>query len=123
MENSDLYSYDESHPIPDLEVIDVNGVRKDGGSDLVMIVASPLKADERSLRRLLRKIEVYLNFVQSEQFRAEAGTPAPENTRIIVKINRDSCHEAFDLLYKNRDWIHNNNVTLVVDPCFPEAGN
>ena len=120
MEESNLYDYDESHPIADLGVIDINGVRNGGGSDLVIVVASPLEAEERSLRRLLKKVEVYLGFIQSEQFRAEAGDPTPDNTRIIVKIHPDSCPEAFELLNRNKDWVTNNNATLEIDPSLPE---
>ena len=123
MDETNLYDYDESHPIPDLGVIDINGVREGGGSDLVIIVASPLEAEERSLRRLLKKVEVYLGFIQSEQFRAEAGDPSPDNTRIIVQIHRESCPEAFELLNKNKGWALNNNATLEIDPCLPESTN
>jgi len=123
MDELDLYDYDENHPIPDLGVIDINTVIKGGGSDLIIIVASPLVAEERSLRRLLKKVEVYLGFIQSEQFRAESGDPNPDNTRIIVKIHRESCPEAFELLNKNKGWVLNNNATLVVDPCLPESTN
>jgi len=115
MQNEDLYSYDESHPIPDLTVVDINGVRKDGGSDLVIIIASPLQAEERSLRRLLKKIEVYLGFIQSDQFQKESGTPSPERTKIVVKIHPDSAPEAFELLNRNMDWVRNNDATLEID--------
>ena len=123
MEDSDIYNYDEEHPIPDLTVVDVNAVKKGGGSDLIIIVASPLEAEERSLRRLLKKIEVYLAFIQSEQFQDESGRPSPENTKIVVKIHRDSAPEAFDLLYRNRDWVRNNDASLEIDPCLPESEN
>lgn len=123
MHDLDLYDLDESHPIPDLGVIDINGVRKGGGSDLVIIIASPLAAEQRSLQRLMRKLEVYLQFMRSDQFRAEAGTPTPENTRIIVKIHRESCPEAFELLRRNREWVRNNDATLEIDPCLPESSD
>ena len=120
MNESDLFEYDESHPLPDLSVVDVHGVRKGGGADLVIVVASPLEAEERSLRRLMRKIETYLGFIQSRQFREEAGQPSPDNTRIIVKIHRDSCPEAFELMRRSRDWVLDNEATLEIDPCLPE---
>ncbi len=116
-----FYDYDETHPIPNLDVIDVNGIRRGGGSDLVIVIAEPLAAEERSLRRLHKKVEVYLGFIQSEQFQAEAGVPNPENTKIIVKIHRESCSEAFELLIRNKGWALDNNATLEIDPCFPEA--
>lgn len=74
----------------------------------------------RSLRRLLRKLEVYLEFTLTDAFRRESGIATPENTRIVVKIHRESAREAFDLLYRNRQWVHNNSATLVVDACLPE---
>jgi Family of unknown function (DUF6572) len=123
MEDDDIYSFDEAHPIPNLSVVDINTVKKGGGSDLIIIIATPLRAEERSLRRLLKKIEVYLAFIQSEQFQSESGPPTPENTTILVKIHRDSAPEAFELLYRNRDWVKNNNATLEIDPSLPESEN
>ena len=48
---------DDSHPILFLGNLDVCGVRRDGGGDLVLLVASPLAPDERSQHRLLHKLE------------------------------------------------------------------
>jgi hypothetical protein len=49
--------YDEpEHPIPALQVIDVWSA-KNSGAVLLIIVASPLRADEHSQERLVRKIE------------------------------------------------------------------
>lgn len=123
MDDSDLYDRDENHPIPDLGVIDISGARKDGGCDLVIIVASPLEAETRSLQRLMRKLEVYVEYIHSEPFRAEAGIPTPENTRIIVKIHQESCPEAFELLRRNEEWVRDNDATLEIDPFLPESIN
>lgn len=45
--SEDTYD-DPDHPIPALRYIDINSVKKDGGSDLVIIIASPLKSDPYS---------------------------------------------------------------------------
>lgn len=115
MENHDLYALDNDHPIPNLDVIDINTAKKGGGSDLFIVVATPLANDRRSLDRLLRKVERYLEFLQSDDFRSESGTPNPENTSIIVKMHPDSSSSAFDLLERNKQWVKNNNASLVID--------
>lgn len=115
MSESGLYEPDDKHPVPDLGVVDVNTVKKGGGSDLFIVVAQPLQADRRSLERLLRKIEVYLEFLSTESFQRESGIATAENTNIIVRIHPDSDPHAFDLLERNKQWVRNNNATLVVD--------
>jgi len=111
--SEDAYD-DADHPIPALKVIDINTVKKDGGSDLFIIIASPLKADEYSLTRLLDKIEGYLGHIQSPDFQNESGVPTPENTNIIVNIHPKSDSNVFELLKKSKPWVLENNATLEV---------
>ena len=114
-EKRDMLADDDSHPIPCLTALDVFGVKKDGGADLVLVIASPLKADERSQRRLLQKIENYLGFISSDEFLAEAGPPSPANTKITVKVHPDSDSAISELLDRCVDWVAENNATLVVE--------
>lgn len=106
---------DPDHPIPALKYIDINSVKKRGGSDLIIIIASPLKSDPYSQNRLLDKIQGYLSHIQSPDFIAESGVPRPENTNIIVKIHGDSEPLIFQLLSKCESWINENNATLKVE--------
>lgn len=115
MKSKDIYAMDNSHPIPNLDVVDVNTVKIGGGSDLFIVVATPLSGDQRSLERLLRKVERYLEFLQTEDFRSESGDPSPENTNIIVKLHPSSDRSAFDLLERSKEWVKSNNASLVVD--------
>ena len=112
--SEDTYD-DPDHPIPALKAIDINTVKKSGGSDLHIIIASPLKADEYSLTRLLDKIEGYLGHIQSVDYREESGSPTPENTRIIVNIHPDSDKKAFELLERSKPWSLQNNATLEIE--------
>lgn len=75
MKVNDYFEFDDEHPIPNLDVVDINTVKTNGGSDLFVIVATPLADDPRSLKRLLRKIERYLEFLNSEEFLAQSGPP------------------------------------------------
>ena len=106
---------DPDHPIPALKYIDINAVKKGGGSDLVIIIASPLKSDPYSQNRLLDKIQGYLAHIQSSDFIAESGMPSPENTNVIVKIHEQSEPLIFQLLSKCESWVKENNATLKVE--------
>ena len=116
---------DPSHPIPYPKVIDVIAIKKSGGADLSIIVASPLQADPRSQTRLLDKIQGYLGHIISEQFRSEAGVPTPSNTTITVVLHPDSASVIHDLLANSRDWVQSNDASLVIqllEPRKPSAG-
>lgn len=114
-ENPDTLADDGNHPIPCLTALDVFGVKRNGGADVVLVIASPLQADERSQRRLLRKIENYLGFINSEDFSAEAGLPTVDNTRIVVKLHPDSDSVISELLGRCVAWVAENNATLDIE--------
>ena len=106
---------DASHPIPSLNAVDIQVVKRGGGSDLIIMIASPLRADERSLRRLLSKIENYLGFLLSPECRAKAGVATPDNTSIIVRMHPTSDVAAFDLIEKCKPWVMDNNASLKME--------
>ncbi len=106
---------DPSHPIPYPRVIDVAAIKKSGGANLRIIVASPLLGDPSSLTRLLDKIEGYLVHLLSVDFQSEAGLPTPDNTSITVALHPDSAAEVYDVLERSREWVRSNNATLVVE--------
>ena len=110
---------DADHPIPSLAVIDVMAVKKGGGADLAVVVASPLMGDSRSQTRLLGKIQGYLGYIGSDEFRSEAGSPVPSNTTIVIKLHPDSAPEIHDLLARSQDWVLANNASLVVQLLTP----
>ena len=106
---------DDSHPIPNLDVIDAFGVKNDGGATLALVIATPLDASPRSVFRLFKKVEGYLAYIASEAFRAECGPPSPENTAIRVRIHRESAPEIFDLLADVRNWTEEHQSLLTVN--------
>lgn len=110
-----MFDLDDQHPIPNLEVVDIQVVKKGGGSDLRIIIASPLQDDVRSLERLMLKIERYFGFTKSQEFVAESGVATVDNTKVIVCIHPDSSRVAFDLLERCKPWAIENGVTLEVD--------
>lgn len=110
-----IYALDSGHPIPNLDVVDINTVKKGGGSDLFIVVAMPLSGDQRSLKRLLRKVGRYLEFMRTEEFLAVSGTASLDNTNIVVKLHPHSDRAAFELLERSKPWVAGNCANLLID--------
>lgn len=101
----DAGAIDESHPIPNLEVIDVFAVRKAGGADLSITLASPLDSSPRSVFRLFRKIHAYLREIASDGHTQQYGKASPENTAIEVNFVAPAHSEIVELLIDRADYI------------------
>ncbi len=106
---------DNTHPLPEVDVLDIYGIRKDGGGDLAIVIATPMQNDLRSRARLLKKIENYLGFVASPEFQSECGVPTAANTTITVYAHPDTDEGMFKFIEKCRDWIADNNANLVIE--------
>jgi hypothetical protein len=106
---------DPSHPIPSITALDVHAVKIGGGSDLVIVVASPLQSDERSQKRLLSKIELYIGFLSTPEFQATSGTATAKNTSIVVQIHPASDKAIFELIERCKPWVLSNNASLQVE--------
>ena len=115
MEYEYTFEFDEAHPIPNLDVVDVHTILNSGGSRLYMIIAAPLGEDRRSLERLMCKLERYIAYFQCNECIEQCGEPTVTNTTIIVKLHPDSSPLAFELLERNKEWVRNNDATLVIE--------
>jgi hypothetical protein len=107
---------DPAHPIPSITAIDINTVKASGGSDLIVIVAAPLVFDEKSQKRLMDKIDLYLRFIQTPEFEAESGVATAENTSIIFKLCPGSDPRIIDLIERCKPWVQANRATLRIEP-------
>jgi hypothetical protein len=105
---------DAGHPIVDPDILDVHAVRRGGGSDLGVVIGSPLQADARSVYRLFLKLDGYLKFIASDAYREQCGPPSPNSTRIVVSINPESDLAVLSLLNDLGDWVASGHATLVV---------
>ena len=73
----------------DPNAIDAFGVRKDGGADLLIVPAGPPDGSPETQQALLDKVEAYLGYVHSDAFRTECPNAAPENTRILLRLEEE----------------------------------
>lgn len=91
-----LYSDDDQHPISKVEDCDLIGEREDGGYDLILIIERPVRGDERSQNRLIRKFQNYLEFIR-DRFPDALEPKCRGKYKLIIDINNGSSGEIFDL--------------------------
>ncbi len=105
---------DETHGIPHINVLDVHVKSKSGGSKLLIVIASPLKADARSIFRFFQKLDGYLDYINSDAYKAEYGAPHPDSTSIEVEIHPDSDDEMVTLIGSLVKWVQERHASLEV---------
>jgi hypothetical protein len=114
MNDNDIYIKNESHPIPDVDTCDIEAEYKNGGANLIIVIASPLQNDRRSCLRLMRKIDNYLGYITSETFARHYGKPFPERINITVRYHPDTSQDMIKLLNDCHGWIEDNGATLIL---------
>jgi hypothetical protein len=115
--SDELYLDDESHPIPQVSVIDGVVKLESGGLYNGLVIASPLGSDYRSQKRLLRKIENYVGDIAAQREEVKDGGIKADalDMRIYVSIHPDSAPEILALLEKCRPWVEGKNIAFIVD--------
>jgi hypothetical protein len=103
-------AFDSSHPIPDVTAIDVTIGLAGGGADYGLVIARPLKGDERSLKRLEAKIQNYVGDFFSDESAQRYGTPNAGPMSIVVHIHQDSDPEVFHRLQRYEQWVRSKNI-------------
>ena len=109
-----LFADDDSHPIPRVGVIDVVRTFKGGGAYYGLVIATPLESDERSIARLVKKLEGYVSDFFSAESAAAQGTPKPGKMRIYVNVHPDSDPRVFEILREYEPWIRRNGIKLII---------
>ena len=104
----DAHDDDDEHPIPALRVIDISARAKDGTALYVIVVATPLAKDPRSVFRLFRKLDGYLGHIEG---RKEPGTPS----EIEINIHRGSDPAIFALLAILPGYVASRGARLIVE--------
>jgi uncharacterized protein YtpQ (UPF0354 family) len=104
----DLDDHDDEHPIPALDVIDIEAKKADGTSRFVIVVATPLAPDPRSVFRLFRKIDLLLNhFAATKRVR--------EKTEVEINMHTGSDPAIFALLAALPPYVASRGATLFVE--------
>jgi len=101
-------------PIQNPDAIDAVVRRDDGGVDLLILVSAPLSDTGEHQSLLLDKIDAYLERIESPDFRAEIGEPAPDRTRIVVQCAHPPHPMIRQILQRAVPWVYEHNATLTV---------
>lgn len=107
------FENDESHPIPWMDVIDVE-TKTDKGAYYGLAIASPLAGDEYCQRRLLKKIEGYLTHIREKRREWQATHSQDMKARLYVAVHPDSDPVIFELLSRCNAWAEENSVEFKV---------
>ena len=115
-EHSQDLEADPDHPVPNVDVCDIHGARKDGGDDLIVVIASPMDASSRSQRRLIEKLGRYLQFLVERRMKNTGGSGRSGRNldRIVVKIHPESDPAIFDLLERSKPWVADHDAILEI---------
>jgi hypothetical protein len=108
------YEADPSHPIAYPGNVDVYVTTKEGSTYYGIVVAAPLESDERSQRRLLKKIENYIGDRKSVKSIEKYGPPSPGNTRLTIAVHPGSDEAVFELIKRCRPWLEDNGFSVEV---------
>jgi len=92
-------------PIQNPDRADIVGVRQDGGVELFIVASGPLTAEPQIQKLLLDKVEAYLGYINSDEFKAEFENPPADRTTIII-----SCYGSVDpvipeLVERTKPWV------------------
>jgi hypothetical protein len=71
-------------PIQNLDSIDLAGVRRDGGVDLIIVASQPLDDDPQTLDSIRRKVDTYLAALDVPEFQEQMGHPPPGQIAIFI---------------------------------------
>jgi hypothetical protein len=104
---------DDNHPIPRLDTYDTL-VQTSNGTYLGIVIATPLRNDERSRTRLRRKFEGALGYFRSPGYIARCGAPHPKHCRLYVNIHSGSDPEMLRLVEQHCAEIAASGITPVV---------
>jgi len=104
---------DLEHPIPRLDALDTV-VTHERGAYVGIVIASPLRDDPLSRARLLRKIEVTLQYFQSPEFTKRCGQPTPQRCKVYISVHSGSDPAMIDLVEDCRARISEVGATPVI---------
>jgi len=100
-------------PIKNIEAVDIIAVRKDGkGVELIIITGGHLDSSATTQNLLLDKIQNYLGYINSEEFKNEFGNFSPENILIKLKCIDEPDPIIKELYKKIVPWVEENHARI-----------
>lgn len=96
------------------QYIDILGARKDGGADLVMVSPGPLDESPEGQTLLLDKVETYLKYIHTPDFRRQCPAANPKNTHVVLLTKEEPSPFMQQLLQQVSVWVADNDASFFV---------
>lgn len=94
--------------------IDIMGIRKDGGADLVMVSPEPLDESPEGQTLLLDKVETYLKYIRTPDFRRQCPAATAKNTHVVLLVREEPSPLMEELLERVSVWVADNHASFFV---------
>jgi hypothetical protein len=114
-EDPSVYENDPTHPIPQVDTLDIVAKLRDGGANLVIVVSLKIGPDMRSQQRLQQKINNYRGFILSPEFEAEFGRRKQGFTIIRVALSHGAHPVIIALLENCRSALEKDGIAVQWD--------
>lgn len=101
--------------IKNADSLDIAGVRKDGGVDLVMVSKGKWKETPKVQTLLLDKTENYLRYALSKDFQKDFPGVSPDKVWIILKSEEKLPRVIEALCEKIKAWVEENGAHFKVE--------
>ena len=115
MKNYDSKLYEtDGHPIPSecLDNIDMITKQKDGSVELIIISSGYLDESDYTLNRIEDKINNYLYYINSGEFKEDFGIPTIVRTRIILSCTEVPNVEVEKYIKSIREIVNEHNASI-----------
>ncbi|MEN2777191.1 DUF6572 domain-containing protein [Acetivibrio clariflavus] len=99
--------------IYNVDKLDILAERKDGGVELYILSSGSLDDTEDTQKLLLDKIENYLDFINSDEFKKEFPNVPEGKIRIILKMEEEPPPIIRELCKKIETWVQENGANFV----------
>lgn len=101
--------------IYDENSIDLMAERKDGGIDLFIISSGEIDSSEQTQKLLLNKVEKYLGYINSKDFKQDFIDIDTKKIRIIFEVEKKAPELLMKLCEKIVPWAEENGVKFIVE--------
>ena len=98
----------------DVNSIDLIAKKKDGGVDLFIISSGEIDASDETQKLLLNKVERYLGYIQSEEFKKEFSDSEAKEITIIFELEEKPPAPLLELCKKIIPWAEENGAQFLV---------
>lgn len=98
----------------DINSIDIVGERTDGGIDLYIVIVEKIEESEKLQTQLLDKIENYLAYINSLQFRKDYPSVSVDKVYIKLKFTKKPSEILLKWLDEIEIWVNSNGVNLII---------